>query len=151
MAVNAVIGTFSPYPGDVLKILKGELQTPKPQPKIDPMIQLNQHVQSGEHTTGVTTDRKGKLKVGNQPMNATKTIFDLVTSREEREAADAFFLAQVGHKKKGKPAANDLGMYRSLISGCCSKQVGCRMGSKESVQNCNKVNRGPETVHGVGI
>ena len=39
MAVNAVIGTFSPYPGDVLKILKGELQTPKPQPKIDPMIQ----------------------------------------------------------------------------------------------------------------
>ena len=53
-------------------------------------FQLNQHIQSGEHTTGVTTDRKGKLKIGNQPMNATKIIFDLVTSREEREAADAF-------------------------------------------------------------
>ena len=46
MAVNAVNGTFSPYPEDVLKILKGELKTPKPQPKIDPMIQAIVEVSS---------------------------------------------------------------------------------------------------------
>ena len=82
ISTQAIIETFSPFSDEVIQAIKTK--------------SINMY----NHTTGVTTDRKGKLKIGNQPMNATKTIFDLVTSREEREAANAFSLHKLDIRRR---------------------------------------------------